>query len=131
MGTRWIPGGEISNWSTSRELLSKFGTWYARKCLNLPFKDLTGGLRIYDAKSLKKIDLGKIRSNGYCFQIEMIKALYSQSATIYEIPIHFIERRAGKSKMSANIVVEAFIRVSAWAVQRVIRPNADKLQYVK
>lgn len=131
MGTRWIPGGEISNWSTSRELLSKFGTWYARKCLNLPFKDLTGGLRIYDAKSLKKIDLGKIRSNGYCFQIEMIKALYSQSATIYEIPIHFIERRAGKSKMSANIVVEAFIRVSAWAVQRVIRPNADKSHYVK
>jgi hypothetical protein len=61
----------------------------------------------------------------------MIKALYSQSATIYEIPIHFIERRAGKSKMSANIVVEAFIRVSAWAVQRIITPNADKLHYVK
>jgi dolichol-phosphate mannosyltransferase len=131
MGTRWIPGGEISNWSASRELLSKFGTWYARKCLNLPFKDLTGGLRIYDAKSLKKIDLRKIRSNGYCFQIEMIKALHSQGATIYEIPIHFIERRAGKSKMSTNIVIEAFIRVSVWAFKRILRPNADKLHYVK
>ena len=131
IGTRWMHGGEVSNWSTSRELLSKFGTWYARKCLNLPFKDLTGGLRIYDAKSLKKIDLGKIRSNGYCFQIEMIKALYSQGARIHEVPIHFIERRAGKSKMSAKIVVEAFIRVSVWAVRRMFKPNADKLHYVK
>jgi glycosyltransferase involved in cell wall biosynthesis len=131
MGTRWIPGGEISNWSISREFLSRFGTWYARTCLNLPFKDLTGGLRIYDAKSLKKLNLVKIRSNGYCFQIEMIKALYSQGATIYEVPIHFIERRAGKSKMSANIVIEAFIRVSLWAIKRILSLNADKLHYVK
>jgi len=131
MGTRWIPGGEVSNWSASRELLSRFGTWYARKCLKLPFKDLTGGLRVYDAKSLLKLDLGKIRSNGYCFQIEMIRALYSQGATMCEVPIHFIERRAGKSKMSANIAVEAFFRVSVWGFQRILRPNADKLHYVK
>ena len=131
MGTRWIPGGEVSNWNLSRELLSRFGTWYARKCLKLPFKDLTGGLRVYDAKSLLKLDLRKIRSNGYCFQIEMIRALYSQGATMCEVPIHFIERRAGKSKMSANIAVEAFFRVSAWGLQRILRPNADKLHYVK
>ena len=131
MGTRWIPGGEVSNWSASRELLSRFGTWYARKCLKLPFKDLTGGLRVYDAKSLLKLDLGKIRSNGYCFQIEMIRALYSQGATMCEVPIHFIERRAGKSKMSANIAVEAFFRVSVWGFKRILRPDADKLYYVK
>jgi len=131
MGARWIPGGEVSNWSASRELLSRFGTWYARKCLKLPFKDLTGGLRVYDAKSLLKLDLGKIRSNGYCFQIEMIRALYSQDATMCEVPIHFIERRAGKSKMSTNIAVEAFFRVSMWGFQRILRPNADKLHYVK
>jgi dolichol-phosphate mannosyltransferase len=131
MGTRWMPGGEISNWSVNRKLLSKFGTWYARRCLNLPFKDLTGGLRIYDVKFLKKLNLGKIRSNGYCFQIEMIKALYSQGASIGEAPIHFIERRAGKSKMSIKIAAESFIRVSVWAFKRVLRPNADKLHYVK
>ena len=130
MGTRWIPGGEVSNWSLSRELLSRFGTWYARKCLKLPFKDLTGGLRVYDAKSLLKLDLRKIRSNGYCFQIEMIRALYSQGATMCEVPIHFIERRAGKSKMSANIAVEAFFRVSVWGFQRIHRPDADKSHYV-
>ena len=131
MGTRWMSGGEVSNWSTNRQFLSKFGTWYARKCLALPFKDLTGGLRVYDVNSLRKLDLKKIRSNGYCFQIEMIKALYSQGATISEVPIHFIERRAGKSKMSGKIVIEAFIRVSWWAIMRILKPNADKLHYVK
>ena len=131
MGTRWMPGGEVSNWSTYRQLLSKFGTSYARKCLSLPFKDLTGGLRIYDASSLQTLDLTKIRSNGYCFQIEMIKALYSQGATISEVPIHFVERRAGKSKMSGTILIEAFVRVSLWAFKRILTPNADKLHYVK
>ena len=131
MGTRWMSGGEVSNWSTNRQFLSKFGTGYARKCLALPFKDLTGGLRVYDVNSLRKLDLKKIRSNGYCFQIEMIKALCSQGATINEVPIHFIERRAGKSKMNGRIVIEAFIRVSWWAFVRILRPNADKLHYVK
>jgi len=131
MGTRWMPGGEVSNWSTNRQFLSKFGTWYARKCLALPFKDLTGGLRVYDVNLLRKLNLKRIRSNGYCFQIEMIKALYSQGATINEVPIHFIERRAGKSKMSGRIVIEAFIRVSWWALMRILKPNADKLHYVK
>ena len=131
MGTRWMSGGEVSNWSTNRQFLSKFGTWYARKCLALPFKDLTGGLRLYDVNLLRKLDLKKIRSNGYCFQIEMIKALCSQGATINEVPIHFIERRAGKSKMSGKIVIEAFIRVSWWALMRILKPNADKLHYVK
>jgi glycosyltransferase involved in cell wall biosynthesis len=131
MGTRWMSGGEVSNWSTNRQFLSKFGTWYARKCLALPFKDLTGGLRVYDVNSLRKLDLKKIRSNGYCFQIEMIKALCSQGATINEVPIHFIERRAGKSKMSGKIVIEAFIRVSWWAIMRSLKPNADKSHYVK
>jgi dolichol-phosphate mannosyltransferase len=131
MGTRWMPGGEVSNWSTSRQFLSKFGTWYARKCLALPFKDLTSGLRIYDVTLFKNLDLSKIRSNGYCFQIEMIKALYSQGSTICEVPIHFVERRAGKSKMSSTIVIEAFVRVSLWAFKRILMPNADKLHYVK
>ena len=131
MGTRWMPGGEVFNWSINRQFLSKFGTWYARKCLALPFKDLTSGLRIYDVEFLKKIDLEAIRSNGYCFQIEMIKALYSQGATISEVPIHFIERRAGESKMSGSIVIEAFLRVSWWALKRRFKPNADKSHYVK
>jgi len=131
MGTRWMPGGAVSNWSTRRKCLSRFGTWYARKCLALPYRDLTGGFRVYDAKKLGTLNMQRIRSNGYCFQIEMIKALHSLESQIIEIPIHFIERRGGVSKMSNGIVVEAFRRVSRWGFQRVCRINADKLHYVK
>lgn len=131
MGSRWIQGGSVSNWSRHRIILSKLGTWYARICLDLPFKDLTGGLRIYSANSLCKLNLDSIRSNGYCFQIEMIRALTTLDTYIKEFPIHFIERRKGKSKMSHNIVMEAFMRVSLWGVQRIFRHNADKLHYVK
>jgi dolichol-phosphate mannosyltransferase len=130
VGSRWIPGGQVTNWPTHRVLLSKLGTWYARKCLNLPFKDLTGGLRIYDAKLLHKLNFAAIRSNGYCFQIEMIRALASINARIKEMPIHFIERSNGKSKMSRSIVVEALIKVSVWGFSRLFRVNADKLHYV-
>ena len=131
MGTRWIPGASVSNWSFGRKRLSKFGTWYARKCLALPYKDLTGGLRVYDRRMLEMIDLDTIKSNGYCFQVEMINRLHLGGAKIKEVPIHFIERHGGVSKMSRSIVIEAFIRVSIWGFQRLIGINADKLHYVK
>ena len=131
MGTRWIPGASVSNWSFGRKRLSKFGTWYARKCLALPYKDLTGGLRVYDRRMLEMIDLDNIKSNGYCFQIEMIYRLHLGGAKIKEVPIHFIERHGGVSKMSRSIVIEAFIRVSIWGFQRLIGIHADKLHYVK
>ena len=131
MGTRWIPGASVSNWSFGRKRLSKFGTWYARKCLALPYKDLTGGLRVYDRRMLEMIDLDTIKSNGYCFQIEMINRLHLGGAKIKEVPIHFIERHGGVSKMSRSIVIEAFIRVSIWGFERLFGINADKLHYVK
>jgi dolichol-phosphate mannosyltransferase len=131
MGARWINGGSVINWSVHRKLLSQFGTWYARKCLGVTYKDLTGGLRIYDLELLKKINLSAIQSNGYCFQIEMIRASVSLNARIFEHPIQFVERRDGVSKMSRNIVVEAFYRVSIWGLIRMFRLNADKLHYVK
>ena len=131
MGSRWIPGGLVTNWSNGRKSLSKFGTWYARKCLGLPYKDLTGGLRVYGKNALESINLEHISSNGYCFQIEMIKSLHAHGAFIKEVPIHFIERQGGVSKMSKAIVLEAFSRVSLWGVQRMLRINADKLHYVK
>jgi dolichol-phosphate mannosyltransferase len=131
MGTRWIPGGSVVNWPLHRRFLSRFGTWYAQKVLTLPFKDLTGGLRIYRGTSLTKLNLEAIRSNGYCFQIEMIRAFASFGAVINEVPITFIEREQGESKMSKGIVFEAFWRVSLWGFQRRVRRNADKLHYVK
>jgi len=96
MGTRWIKGGSVHNWSLRRRILSQFGTWYARTALSLPFKDLTGGLRVYKGTMLRKLNLNSIRSNGYCFQIEMIRACSSINAVIKEVPITFIEREHGE-----------------------------------
>jgi dolichol-phosphate mannosyltransferase len=131
MGSRWIQGGSVTNWPIHRKLLSQFGTWYARKALKMDFKDLTGGLRIYRSQTLKRLNLDSISSNGYCFQIEMIRAFSELNAAVREVPIHFIERTQGKSKMSRGIVLEAFFRVSTWGLQRLISTNADKLHYVK
>jgi dolichol-phosphate mannosyltransferase len=131
MGSRWIQGGSVTNWPIHRKLLSQFGTWYARKALKMDFKDLTGGLRIYRSQTLKRLNLDSISSNGYCFQIEMIRAFSELNAAVREVPIHFIERTQGKSKMSRGIVLEAFFRVSTWGIQRLISTNADKLHYVK
>jgi dolichol-phosphate mannosyltransferase len=131
MGTRWIMGGSVVNWSLHRRVLSRCGTWYAQKVLGLPYKDLTGGLRVYKGTTLGKLNLDSIRSNGYCFQIEMIRAFSSLEAVINEVPITFIEREQGESKMSRGIAFEAFWRVSLWGLQRRTRYNADKLHYVK
>ena len=131
MGTRWITGGSVINWPLYRKVLSRFGTWYAQKALGLPYKDLTGGLRVYKAQSLNRLNLDAIRSNGYCFQIEMIRAFDVLEAVIDEIPITFIEREEGESKMSKSIVFEALWRVSLWGFRRLRRGNADKLHYVK
>jgi dolichol-phosphate mannosyltransferase len=131
MGTRWIMGGSVVNWPLHRKFLSKFGTWYAQKALALPYKDLTGGLRVYNGTTLGKLNLDSIRSNGYCFQIEMIRAFSFLGANINEVPITFIEREQGESKMSKGIAFEAFWRVGLWGFQRLLGHNADKLHYVK
>lgn len=131
LGTRWMARGSVTNWSLHRRLLSQFGTWYARKALGLPYKDLTSGLRVYKASVLSGLNLDSIRSNGYCFQIEMIRAISTLNPLIAELPIQFVERKEGRSKMSGVIVLEAFYRVSIWGLLRLLRYNADKLHYVK
>ena len=131
LGTRWMPGGSIENWPQYRQWLSRSGTSYARWALKLPLRDLTGGFRIYSRSLLEKLRLPAIASEGYCFQIEMIRAASAASATMVESPITFVERETGKSKMSKPIVREALIRVSIWGLQRRFENNADKLHYVK
>jgi len=131
LGTRWMPGGSIENWPAYRQWLSRSGTSYARWALKLPLRDLTGGFRIYSRGLLAKLRLNAVASDGYCFQIEMIRAASAASATMIESPITFVERAIGESKMSKRIVREALIRVSIWGLQRRFEDNADKLHYVK
>lgn len=131
LGTRWMPGGSIQNWPKYRQWISKIGTSYARWALRLPFSDLTGGFRVYSTHLLETIRLKAVSSEGYCFQIEMVRATHAANATFAQSPITFVERELGQSKMSRKIVLEALIRVSIWGLQTRFETNADKLHYVK
>ena len=131
LGTRWIPGGSVINWPKSRQLLSKTGTKYAKFALKINLNDLTGGFRIYSVELLHALNLKNMQATGYCFQIEMAMAADLAGAVATEVPITFVERINGVSKMTKAIVLEALIQITRWGVVRRIRPNADKSHYVK
>jgi len=131
LGTRWMPGGSVVNWPRSRQLLSRAGTRYAQLILRIPLRDLTGGFRIYSTSLLRSLNLEDMTATGYCFQIEMAMASDLSGATKIEVPITFVERINGVSKMSKAIVVEALWQTTLWGLSRRLRPNADKLHYVK
>ena len=131
LGTRWMPGGSVVNWPKSRQLLSRSGTRYARLALGIPLNDLTGGFRVYSIELLKRLRLNDMTATGYCFQIEMAMASILAGAKAVEVPITFVERINGVSKMSRAIVIEALWQTTLWGISRRIRPNADKLHYVK
>ncbi|HYF01952.1 MAG TPA: polyprenol monophosphomannose synthase [Patescibacteria group bacterium] len=111
IGSRYISGVNVVNWPMSRLLLSYFASIYTRVITGMPIKDATGGFKAFRADVLKKINLKKIRSNGYAFQIEMNFKAWKAGARIKEIPIIFIDRRSGVSKMSRKIVYEAVFLV--------------------
>ena len=131
LGTRWIAGGSVVNWPISRQLLSRAGTAYARIALRIPLHDLTGGFRVYSVALLRKLNLSQMTATGYCFQIEMAMASDLAGASKVEVPITVVERINGIAKMSRSIVVEALWQTTLWGLARTLRPNADKLHYVK
>ena len=120
IGSRWIKDGGIANWSKFRQYLSKSANIYANLLLSLGVKDATAGFRIYSSAILKKMEISSIRSEGYCFQIEMTRRAISRGASVAEVPITFIERAHGVSKMSFTIALEAVVRITAWGALRLI-----------
>ncbi|MFM1986690.1 MAG: hypothetical protein RIS18_907 [Actinomycetota bacterium] len=121
LGSRWVPGGKVINWPKSREILSRGGNQYARLMLGIKIGDSTGGFRAYRTQALKQLDLFTIDSQGYCFQVDMVRRFLKKGFTIKELPITFTERTIGTSKMSKNIVIEAFIKIGIWGLQRLFR----------
>jgi len=107
LGSRYIRGVNVVNWPITRLLLSYFANVYARWVTGLPIKDSTGGFKCFKREVLEKIGLDNIHSNGYAFQIEMSFRAWKKGFRIKEIPIIFVDRRAGESKMSKKIVREA------------------------
>lgn len=111
LGSRYVPGGGTTDWGLGRRLISRGGNLYAGIILGLRVADATGGFRCYRRRVLEKLDLGRVRSNGYAFQIEMAYRARRAGFSIVEVPIIFPDRRVGRSKMSRRIVVEALINV--------------------
>ena len=117
LGSRWVAGGQVRNWPKSREILSRGANLYARIMLGIPLRDATGGYRAYRAKVLRSFDLDTVRSQGYCFQVDLALRSLRRGFRVVEVPIVFVERELGASKMSRTIVVEAFWRVTVWGIQ--------------
>ncbi len=117
IGSRYVPGGKVKNWSRFRRALSGAGNLYARGWLGFGLKDSTSGFRAYRSAVLAAQDLDAVRSEGYAFQIEMAWRVHRSGGRVTEVPITFVEREAGRSKMSRRIVVEALTSVPRWALR--------------
>jgi dolichol-phosphate mannosyltransferase len=122
IGTRWMPGGEVVNWPLRRQALSQGGTAFARLMLHSKLRDITSGYRGFRARELAQIDADSSMSQGYCFQIELAWHVERSGARIAEVPITFVERTEGTSKMSISIIVEAMWSVFVWGVQSRLAP---------
>lgn len=116
IGSRWVPGGKVVNWPASREFLSRGANVYVRLMLGLPVRDATAGFRAYRAGTLDKIGLANVESQGYCFQVDLTLRTVRNGLRITEVPITFVERTVGHSKMSRKIITEALWRVTVWGV---------------
>jgi dolichol-phosphate mannosyltransferase len=121
LGSRWVSGGSVVNWPRSRELLSRGGNTYVRVALGLQLRDATGGFRAFRRETLDKLDLDAVASQGYCFQVDLARRAVSQELRVVEVPIEFVEREHGVSKMSGAIVREALWRVTVWGLARPLR----------
>lgn len=122
IGSRYVPGGAIPNWSTRRRLLSRLGNIYANYALHLGVEDSTAGYRAYAGSLLGRLDLDAVRADSYGFQVEMTYFAVRAGARVLELPIRFVDRVEGESKMSGHTVTEALLLVTVLAAKRLLAP---------
>ncbi len=118
LGSRWIKDGRVVNWAKSREVLSRGGNLYTRMWLGIPIHDATGGFRAYRMSALDVMNTHQVESQGYCFQVDMAWRAVKADLRIAEVPITFVERELGESKMDGSIVKEALWRVTQWGIEK-------------
>jgi len=116
LGSRWVPGGSVVNWPLHRKVLSLGGNVYTRLLLGMPIGDATGGFRAYRASALRILDLHDVASAGYCFQVDLVWRAVRRGLSVVEVPITFVERTIGDSKMSHDIVRESLRSLTRWGV---------------
>lgn len=134
IGSRWVSGGEVRNWPLSRRALSRGANIYVRAALGMPVADATAGFRAYRAAVLRSRPLAEVSSQGYCFQVDLTWHAWRAGFAVVEVPITFVERQRGQSKMSRSIVAEALWRVTWWSVRsmrahpRAANPSSHRQQ---
>jgi dolichol-phosphate mannosyltransferase len=116
LGSRWVSGGKVVNWPRSREVLSRGGNLWTRMMLGIPLRDATGGFRAFRRKTLLGLGLDNVASAGYCFQVDLAWRALKSGIRVVEVPITFIEREYGTSKMNKRIVIEALVLTTLWGV---------------
>ncbi|GAA1143949.1 polyprenol monophosphomannose synthase [Nesterenkonia lutea] len=127
IGSRWVPGGSVVNWPLHRVAISRAGSLYSRTMLGLKVRDITAGFRVFRRSVLEDIDLSSIESVGYGFQVDMTFRVAKMGRTIAEVPITFVERTQGVSKMSSDIVVEAMLNVTRWGLAARARTLKERI----
>jgi dolichol-phosphate mannosyltransferase len=128
IGSRWIDGGRVVNWPWHRLFISRAGTAYARLMLGFPVHDSTAGFRVFRRRTLEQLDLAGIHSHGYCFQIDLTRCVHAAGMSIVEVPVTFVERERGQSKMSGGIVREALLRVTLWGLARLVPGHRGRIR---
>lgn len=124
IGSRWVPGGSVVNWPLSRKVLSLGGNLYTRICLGIRIKDATGGFRAFKSSTVTAIGMLDGSAQGYIFQVDNTYRTHRKGLRIVEVPIEFVERVSGVSKMSRAIVIEAMTSVTIWCIKyRILRRN--------
>ncbi len=121
IGSRWVPGGSVVNWPLPREVLSRAGNLYTRTLLGIPVRDATAGFRLFRRTTLEAIDLEAVVSLGYVFQAELAYRAHQAGLRVVEVPIEFVEREQGHSKMSGSIAAESLTRITRWGVSERVR----------
>lgn len=116
LGSRWVSGGKVVNWPLHRKLISTCGSLYSRILLGIKIRDITGGYRAFRRTTLEALDLDAVDSVGYGFQVDMLWRVCQKGMKVVEVPITFVERELGASKMSGNIVTEAMLNVTKWGL---------------
>jgi dolichol-phosphate mannosyltransferase len=116
LGSRWVSGGSVVNWPKSREILSRGGNLWTRIALGIPLKDATGGYRAFRRETLLGLGLDNVASAGYCFQVDLAWRALKAGFRVVEVPITFVEREYGDSKMNQRIVIEALLRTTGWGI---------------
>jgi dolichol-phosphate mannosyltransferase len=128
IGSRRVEGGSVVNWPWHRRTLSRAGTTYARIMLGVPVHDVTAGYRVLRRSTLERLDLARYAREGYCFQIDMTRCMHAVGMSMVEVPVTFVERERGHSKMSGAIVREALWRVTLWGLARLLPGHRRRLR---